>query len=399
MGARVAAGAARARQSTDLQEHEGTALILDAEDAATGSALVAEGFLSGRVLVPNIIPSVARSLRKEGFVAWAGRIESYLRSPIFVPFDLLYLDHTGALPGRVVQIWDAFRQSVISAGSVVACTFSTRAGNGQDDVIDSSQTYLPQYMPKGWSAAHAVYALVHVLFCAAAEQGLAIHGSDEQGLSDYTFQFPSCTHKPHGSVGECHPLCEDPQEMTSSTAQPAPRRGNHNYLPDIRDALVSADTVRLADVIHAWAMQEGPPPGQKPSGEVGFLARKAALISGRLLPGLVGTPRILGAAACTTHNRVVPHAVLGSASALCDADVSMLFNIAAKVVKFHDMLDDVRHDMCVENCISGHTECASLVRAENPPVVLRRCLLLYPEQMMFMLVRVVHPVAGVSVKQ
>ncbi|CAK0869095.1 unnamed protein product [Prorocentrum cordatum] len=182
----VAGAAAESARSTSGSGGEATALVLDGAEAGTASVLLAAGFQRGRVLIPNLIPSVAESLRNDGSggFACAAMVEDYVLGAPPVALDLAYLDFTGAFPRRAPHLRALFERGWLRPGGVLACTFSTREGPWQPGDGDAGA------MPPGWSQAHAAYALVRVLLGAARESGLRLEGPDLEGSSD-----PSCEYK------------------------------------------------------------------------------------------------------------------------------------------------------------------------------------------------------------
>jgi len=378
----AAAGGEAARQVRGKAGmREAAALVLDGAEAATASALVAEGFPRGRLLVPNTVPSVAEALRRKGFRAWAGWVQDYLKAPVLRPLDLVYLDHTGAFPRRAGQIRALFENGIVGPGSVVACTFSTREGPWQE--ADPAAVGLP----RGWSRAHAVYAVLHVLLSSAHAHGLSLQGLDLDGMADYTYRGPSSgglhsLKRLASRDNAAHETCAG----DSMVSQP-PR--DAVFEQNLLALLQEGDLAGLAITLAAWASQEGAP-AVTPQNELGCLAHQAALVTGRVLPALGpnGEP-LLGVAwsprprdARSIRHRGKPLAALGSNGAVQDADVARLRSVAARVSS-------------VLGSQSGGAaqppEPAALDRVPHgnlTALTLRGCLLLYPEQMMFLVLKV-----------
>lgn len=367
--AHVAAESARQKRGTDGVA-EAAALVLDGADATTASALVAQGFLPERVLLPNTVPSVAEALRCKGFRAWAGRVQDYLRAPVLRPLDLVYLDHTGAFPRRAGQIRALFENRIVGPGSVIACTFSTRQAPWEDGDPGSAA------LPKAWSRAHAVYALVHVLLGAARAQGLELEGPDLEGLADYGYAPP--------------PLPGGPASGGPPPGAPPEGAGLRG---ELAAALGRSDLAALAGALAAWAAGRGAP-AAAPAGELGFLAHRAAVVAARALPALgPGPGPVLGAAWARPSGeprpaarRGRPQAVLGAAGAVQDADAAALQGLAARVLS---ELEAPQEALAPE---AERAEAPGGPQGSRAGLTLRGCLLLYPEQMMFVIVRVVAPV-------
>ncbi|CAE8613864.1 unnamed protein product [Polarella glacialis] len=170
----VAAAAEQATQAAGASMAQQRALVLDGMEGNTTQALLRVGFSASQILAPNVDPAVAASLRgQHGASAWAGKVESYLRAHAEMKLPalrLVYLDHTGSVPRHVSLLRKAVASGAVGSGSVVAASFSTKRG--------------PRKLPRSWSPAHALHAVVDVLVRSGAARGLIVEGMAMPGLRD-----------------------------------------------------------------------------------------------------------------------------------------------------------------------------------------------------------------------
>lgn len=391
----VAAAVVESARRTGTPIGDAKMLVLDGAEGHTTAALEARGIQACQVLSPNRVPAIAEHLRKRGVCAWAGRIEDYLDAPVVRPLQLVYLDHNGALAPRAGQIEQVLARGFLLQGGVLACTFSTREGGWARRVAE-----VPPYqghlggaappcsdeMPTGWSAAHAIYALVSLILRAAGGRGLAVEGADIAGLDDYQY-------RPWDA-----PAVEPPAGVPSLEVS----------LEAVRGALAEGRLGDLAERLAARAAEAaaggGPGNGCPPAGAAAGAAHRAGIIACRALaalrlplgpaPAAVAPTRLLGAAwtpqASWPGERGKPHAVLGAGGALAD-DAAMSLRSAA-----HRLLGGVVGVDAMDGAGGGlrggvdEAEGKSPTRSDPNVLTLKRCLLLYPEQMMFLILRVVR---------
>lgn len=362
------------------------ALVLDGADAATSQALMSVGFRSQNILVPNTVPSVAESLRHQGIRSWAGRVQDYIVAPVVKPIDLVYLDHTGAFPKRAGQVKDLFDSGIAGLGSVLAFTFSTREGNFRQ--VCPSTT-----LPIGWTKAHAVYSLVNVLFYAADSVGLTIEGADLDGLLDYDLYMPdsNCS-----SVSATSSV-----ESTSPDAQ----------LTRLERALAKSDIFGMAQALLEWSslaesnLSESSLKSSLHPKEREHIVRTARSAAANVLQALVKQQRslLLGVAwtPCKREQewplkeRGKPLCALGAVSALSDRDTSILHTAVLRVLRCWERTSKLEWgcDAVLGARTIPHKCEVSDVSVQKGvchcrPLRLKRSLMLYPEQMMFLAVRV-----------
>lgn len=354
----------------------GWAMVLDGEDAATSVALLEQGFRPERIFSPNVCPPVVAALRGLGILSWAGRIEHFLDAVAeggggaesLPALDLVYLDHTGAFPSRAGQLRTALQtRGLLAPGGVLACTFSTREGAPESRGAES------EGLPPGWSQAHAIYVLARVLVEAASVANVRLEGVEQDGLVDYQLS------------------------VAGAAAVDAPEVGSIDLL---RAALAAADAPALARALLAWgeANAGGGEAPDAPRRRLAGLALQATAAArragaGASLPGRRPAPQQLGAAWPVARegprdgDHRKPRAVLTSDGPMADSDVVALWAAARKVIAAAGSdrsatrggppragMDAERGGQDVQKLASG--------------VMLRRCLLLYPEQMMFVAVKV-----------
>lgn len=339
----VASAARQAAFDAGLAPETARALVLDGVEGMTTTALESEGFLPQNILSPNIVPSVASALRRRGVQAWAGRVEDFLSAPLVPPLQLLYLDHTGAFPPRAPQIQQVFRSRAVGAGGVLACTFSMRSGPWAEG------ERIAEVLPPGWSHAHAAHALARKLQEGASAAGLEVEGVNIEGLDDYDL---ASVEQPGGN-----------RRLRSSTRA--------NASGALAEALDGEDLVGLAAALAAWAADGADT--EATSGELAWLRQQAAQAAERVLSALgAGPSSILGAAWRVGRRRGRPHAVLGAEGAVADSAVDKLRSVAARVLQVAD-----RRSSAVVP-VGGSMRTAT---------TMRRCMLIYPEEMMFFAVR------------
>ena len=167
-----------------------SALILDGSEAKTTEALMKIANVSpSSILSPNISIESASALKEVGVSAWAGRVEDFLKLVHPQPLlRLIYLDHTGAFPPRHWQV----RRSLqfIQNEGVLAFTFSTRSGRWLD--VDNEEVLAPAPIST-WGGAEAVFALTSICKRACEEHGFEIFGNDGDellGLQSYELNPP-----------------------------------------------------------------------------------------------------------------------------------------------------------------------------------------------------------------
>ena len=165
------------------------ALVLDGSEGWTSHALHRIGsFPMERIISPNLDEDTVAALKSLGVCASHGRVEDLLRSPVDGRCQLVYLDHTGALPSRIWQVREACNLVLNTSGvggGVVAFTFSERSGNfppGEE---------LGWLGDRGsWGGAKALYAIVHAVVNYVESRGGRIEGVGGENLCDYVFCSP-----------------------------------------------------------------------------------------------------------------------------------------------------------------------------------------------------------------
>ena len=161
-------------------------LTLDAKDGLTSSELTRRGFTASSVFIPNPYSSVVYALRNGTFSvdkskkenAFTGTVESYLasRNPASESFQVVYLDHCGAVMQRTQQIYDVFSRHAVNDNGIFAVTFSTRGKRA------------------GWSKDEAVRFAAETIHDAATKHGYVLEGNaapSMPGLVDYTISSSS----------------------------------------------------------------------------------------------------------------------------------------------------------------------------------------------------------------
>lgn len=377
--AAVAKAAAHSARHVWLPVARARALVLDGAEGSTSEALAREGFQLERVLSPNIVPSVAATLRRRGLCAPTCRLEDVLGTCLARALQLVYMDHTGSFPSRVSHIRRAFETGAVADGTALAFTFSTRRAPWDPDEPEVAS------LPAGWSEAHAVFALVQVVLAIAATHNLSVEGADIEGLNDYI-----CRPSSPGGLGASGP----PPLTTTATMA----RDVSDLRAEVRAALESESVAALAEAVLDWA--DGPA-DEAPMAEELCLRSKASKLAARVHEALGGGE--LGAAWRPSSedggHRGRPHAVLGPGGTASDADVAGLRSTAAAVARsgsarssspssssdggaVEDLVAPSAQDLAPSE--AGEVEVEVDVAAR---VVLRRCMLLYPEEMMFLVVR------------
>lgn len=179
-------------------------LVLDGSEACSTRSLLAEGFRPQNILAPNVAPAVVDKLRKHGVTAWAGSVEEYLRVlPVNArPLRLIYLDHTGSVPRHAKLLRQALASSAVGPGSVVAATFSTKRG--------------PRRLPRAWSPAHAMHAVIGILAHCARAKGLELEGTGAGELADYLYCRPRLRKGPPTSPGTVAAAGHDAPDLTGT---------------------------------------------------------------------------------------------------------------------------------------------------------------------------------------
>jgi hypothetical protein len=161
-------------------------LTLDAKDGLTSSELTRRGFTASSVFIPNPYSSVVYALRNGTFSvdkskkenAFTGTVESYLasRDPASESFQVVYLDHCGAVMQRTQQIYDVFSRHAVNDNGIFAVTFSTRGKRA------------------GWSKDEAVRFAAETIHDAATKHGYVLEGNaapSMPGLVDYSISSSS----------------------------------------------------------------------------------------------------------------------------------------------------------------------------------------------------------------
>ena len=168
-------------------------LTLDAKDGLTSSELTRRGFNASSVFIPNPYSSVVYALRNGTFSvdnskkenAFTGTVESYLasRDPASESFQVVYLDHCGAVMQRTQQIYDVFSRHAVNDNGIFAVTFSTRGKRA------------------GWSKDEAVRFAAETIHDAATKHGYVLEGNaapSMPGLVDYTISSSSSSSSSSG---------------------------------------------------------------------------------------------------------------------------------------------------------------------------------------------------------
>ena len=168
-------------------------LTLDAKDGLTSSELTRRGFTASSVFIPNPYSSVVYALRNGTFSvdnskkenAFTGTVESYLasRDPASESFQVVYLDHCGAVMQRTQQIYDVFSRHAVNDNGIFAVTFSTRGKRA------------------GWSKDEAVRFAAETIHDAATKHGYVLEGNaapSMPGLVDYTISSSSSSSSSSG---------------------------------------------------------------------------------------------------------------------------------------------------------------------------------------------------------
>ena len=162
-------------------------LTLDAKDGLTSSELVRRGFNASSVFIPNPYTSVVYALQNGTFSAdgvskkknaFTGTVEAFLasREPASESFQVVYLDHCGAVVQRTQQIYDVFSRHAVNDNGIFAVTFSTRGKR------------------TGWSKDEAVRFAAETIHDAATKHGYVLEGNaapSMPGLVDYTLSSGS----------------------------------------------------------------------------------------------------------------------------------------------------------------------------------------------------------------
>lgn len=450
----VALAGASAAQRSNLEVCGARALVLDGVEGRTLSALSAEGFRRENIFTPNIVPEVAWALRRQGASAWAGRVEDFLASPLLRRFQLVYLDYTGSFPPRAGQVRSLFERGLVASGSALALTFSCREGPwGNCDPCSGA-------MPAGWSQAHAVYAAVHVLLSSAAACGLALKGGDLDGLDDYDYHFSSggcCRSSDSGTkvasraatgvatidaagvaIGAASGLVHIINSHAAIVSLPsyavdsgsaaivsadvlcggaaAGEFSSLDALRSMRSAMDLDDLAGLATAVATWAATSRPP--EAGSGRAAWLRQNASHTAGQVLAAIGGSDgaHVCGAAWRSGNRRGSPHAVLGSAGAVHDAQVKKLRSISGELLREFSPVkcggsdgvaiacgaatscrsgDGVTVFVC-DTDADGHSSTGVILPdgTEFPcgrnvgRTTLEKCVVLYPEMMMFLVVKV-----------
>ncbi|CAJ1417857.1 unnamed protein product [Effrenium voratum] len=307
-------------------------LLLDGASGATSAALAVPPHA---VLAPNVAPEAAEALRAKGLWSWCGRVEDFLRSNLELgPLRLVYLDHTGCFASRASHLQAAFGSGLLAPGSLFACTFSMRFSPVEDL---SGAAVLPSFQPPGWSAGHALHALAYTLQRCADEAQLDLEGVDLPGLNDYDLFEPAA--EAPGVLG-------------------AP-------VPAALAALDREDMPGLAAAMAAWA--------QEPEDGLQWLRGPVAAAAEQVLccGPLLGCAWRTGSA-----GRGHPHCMLGATGAVKDRDLARLRTAAAQLRSRPEAL---------ATALGSAIPAAANTRGRR---VFRRSVLVYPEEMMFFMVRV-----------
>lgn len=155
-------------------------LTLDAKDGLTSSELSRRGFRVASTFIPNPFTSVVHALRNDTessgskkVNAFSSTIEAFLasRDPTSESFQVIYLDHCGAVMQRTQQIYDVFSRHAINDNGIFAVTFSTRGKRA------------------GWSKDEAVRFAAETIHDAATKHGYVLEGNAAPslpGLVDYS---------------------------------------------------------------------------------------------------------------------------------------------------------------------------------------------------------------------
>ncbi|CAK9076597.1 unnamed protein product [Durusdinium trenchii] len=310
------------------------ALILDGCEGNTCRALQQRKI---RSLAPNVAPLTQKAL-EEWCTSWCGRIEDFLRLDLssLGAVRLLYLDHTGSFASRASHIEAAFKSGILKPGSVLACTFSMRYSPVEDL---ASRRWLPRH----WSRAGALFALVTAVDGCARAVGLEVMGIDLPGLNDYDLfdskQVQASTH-----------------EMSATDWAAA--------------ALERDDVLSLAEAMCLWVKENR-------SDGLDWLRAAVAPAAFRVRDACGG--QVLGCAwRGGGGDRGSPHCLLGGAAEVKDKDLAALRRAAARL----------RCGTAYRPCFGDGWEVS---KADAPGTrAFHRSTMVYPEEMMFFMVKDVH---------
>ncbi|OLQ06957.1 hypothetical protein AK812_SmicGene9738 [Symbiodinium microadriaticum] len=312
------------------------ALVLDGVDAQTSQALMGRGLPAERILSPNVVPAVAEALSGRGISSWCGRVQDFLRSTeVSGALDLLFLDYTGCLASRASHLRPALR--ALRPHGVLACTFSMRHSPVEDDF---SYGFLPP-QPEGWSHAHAVHALGRCLLEAAEALGRSVEGAGLSGLNDYELF----------------------DNMSAAWATRSAGDASETTRELVIRALEEESIPALAEALASWA--------DEPNSELPWLRKGVATVAERVQRACQGG--VLGCAwRSGDEGRGTPHCLLGANGAVQDKDLNMLRKAAVALKQAGS---------------SRGSACSPAALTPCPAFSFRRSMLVYPEEMMFFMVR------------
>eukprot|EP00439_Symbiodinium_sp_Y106_P076671 s1101_g15.t2 len=307
------------------------------ESASKFGALLGRGLPAERILSPNVVPAVVEALSDRGISSWCGRVQDFLRSSeVSGALDLLFLDYTGCLASRASHFRPALR--ALRPHGVLACTFSMRHSPVEDDF---SYGFLPP-QPEGWSHAHALHALGRCLLEAAEALGLRLEGAGLPGLNDYEL---------FDNMSAAAWAARSAIDASETTCQRVIRALEEENIPALAEALAS------------WA--------EEPNSELPWLRKGVATVAGRVRHACRGG--VLGCAwRSGDEGRGSPHCLLGANGAVQDKDLNKLRKAAVALKQAGSSRGSV---------------CAPTAPTRCPAFSFRRSMLVYPEEMMFFMVR------------
>ncbi|CAE7272131.1 unnamed protein product [Symbiodinium natans] len=199
-----------------------------------------------------------------------------------------------------------------------------------------------------WSHAHALHALAHCLLAAAGALGRSLEGAGQTGLNDYDFFHSNAA---AARMGPC--TTQGGPCMESNTARAIA-------------ALDENDIPALAEALAAWV--EDPREEDLP-----WLQESVGPVAKRVLSAC--QEGMLGCAwRSSDEGRGSPHCLLGAGGAVQDKDLNALRKAAATLRQ-------------ASQAHRASPPCPGATPTAPAAFTFRRSILVYPEEMMFFMVR------------